>query len=82
MANGWNLKFTRPNPKGGPDLQGLIVVHVADQYGAVVLATSKMQDAVFTIGSEASAESLAEHDVKPGQCRFWSRATDVCSSVA
>ena len=67
MAQGWNLKFTRPNPKGGADLQGLIVVHVADQYDAVVLATSKMQDAVFTINSEASVGSLAEHDVKPGQ---------------
>jgi hypothetical protein len=67
VAEGWNLKFTRPNPKGGPDLQRLIVVHVADQYGAVVLATSKMQDAVFTIDSEASLKSLAEHDVKPGQ---------------
>ena len=54
MAQGWNLKFTRPNPKGGADLQGLIVVHVVDQYDAVVLATSKMQDAVFTINSEAS----------------------------
>ena len=54
MAQGWNLKFTRPNPKGGADLQGLIVVHVADQYDAAVLATSKMQDAVFTIDPEAS----------------------------
>ena len=40
MAQGWNLKFTRPNPKGGADLQGLIVVHVADQYDAFMSQTS------------------------------------------
>ena len=65
MAQGWNFKFTRPNPKGGADLQGLIVVHVADQYDGVVWATRKMQDAVFTI--DWRLESLTEHDVKPGQ---------------
>ena len=71
MAQGWNFKFTRPNPKGGADLQGLIVVHVADQYDAVVLATSKMQDAVFTIDSEAriahGTRRQARANVGPGR---------------
>jgi hypothetical protein len=67
MKVGWKFKTRRPDPKGGPDLQGLIVVHVADQGAAIVVAASKMQDAIFEIDSEASPEMLAEYDVKPGQ---------------
>jgi hypothetical protein len=67
MAAGWKFKTRRPNPNGGPDLQGLVLVHVADQHGAIVVAASKMQDAIFEIDSEASPELLAQYDVKPGK---------------
>jgi hypothetical protein len=67
MAEGWKFKFTRPNPDGGPDLQGLAVVHVADQGAAIVVAASKMQDAIFAVDSEASPELLDQYNIKPGE---------------
>jgi hypothetical protein len=67
VAQGWKFKMTRPNPDGGPNLQGLVVVHVADQQGAIIVAGSKMQDAIFQIDSEASAELLGQYDIKPGE---------------
>ena len=66
MAEGWKLRTRRPDPKGGPELQGLVVVRVADQGMAVALAVSRMQDAIFQVDSEASAEFFDEYDVKPG----------------
>src|ERR1700741_2667348 len=67
LAPGWKLRFTRPNPKGGLDSKGVMLVLVADQLGAIVLAANKMQDAVLAIDSEASAELLDQYKVKPGE---------------
>jgi hypothetical protein len=67
MAEGWKFKTKRPDPDGGPDLLGLVVVRVADQHGALEVAASKMPDAILEIDSEASLELLEEYDMKPGQ---------------
>jgi hypothetical protein len=67
MAEGWKFKTRRPNPDGGADLLGLVVVRVADQHGAIAVAASKMPDAIIEIDSEASPELLEEYDMKPGQ---------------
>jgi|HubBroStandDraft_2_1064218.scaffolds.fasta_scaffold1197899_2 hypothetical protein len=61
MAQGWKFRTKRPNPKGGPDLQGMIVVRVADQLGARLVAADKLPDATI------SAEFLEQYDIKPGQ---------------
>ena len=67
MAEGWKFRTRRPNPDGGADLLGLVVVRVADQHGAILVASSKMPDAVLEVDSEASPELLEEYDMKPGQ---------------
>jgi hypothetical protein len=64
---GWKFKIRRPDPKGSPDLQSLVVVHVADQLEAITMAASRMPRAILEIDSEASAELLEQYDIEPGQ---------------
>jgi hypothetical protein len=66
MAEGWKLTTRRTNPKGGPDLQGLVVVRVADKQVAAAMVEREMPDALILIDSEASPELLDKYEVEPG----------------
>jgi hypothetical protein len=67
MAQGWKFRTRRPEAEGGAYLQGLVVVHLADQGAAVAVIASKMPNVVVERDSEASPEFLAEYDIRPGE---------------
>ena len=66
MAKGWNIITSRPNPKGGPALQGRFLVTVSDKATAIQMVQQHLPDAEVTADSEASEGIIAEYRVKPG----------------
>jgi hypothetical protein len=67
VADGWNIITRRPDPAGGPDLQGAFVVRVSDRRTAIGLIQNQMPDTVVQIDSETSPEVFEKYDIKPGQ---------------
>jgi hypothetical protein len=74
MAEGWFVKTTRPDPKGGPDLQGRFLVRVLDPKTAVALVRSKYPNALVLADQKATAEQFEKYDIKPGaMLKLWER---------
>jgi hypothetical protein len=74
MPEGWYVTTTRPDPKGGPDLQSRFLVRVADQKTAIALVNRKYPDAIVTADQKATAEQFEKYDVKPGtMLHLWER---------
>jgi hypothetical protein len=67
MEKGWNIITSRPDPNGGPRLQGRFLVGVTEKPTAIALVQSKLPDAEVSADSEASADALETYLVKPGE---------------
>jgi hypothetical protein len=67
MAKGWNIVTRRPDPNGGPGLQGHFLVAVPEKSTAIALVQSKFPTAEVSADSEASAEALETYAVLPGE---------------
>ena len=67
MAEGWYVTTTRPDPKGGPDLQGRFLVRVSDRRAAILIMSSKYPDALIMADQEATLEQLDKYGVRSGE---------------
>jgi hypothetical protein len=67
MTKGWNIITTRPNTGAGLALQGRFLVAIPDRDQAIKAVRLRLPDAEVKIDSEASAEAIAEYDVKNGE---------------
>jgi hypothetical protein len=67
MAAGWNVITRRPDPEGGPDVQGCVVVRLSDREGAIALVQDKMPEATVSADSEASLQFLETLSIQPGE---------------
>ena len=67
MTTGWNIIAVRPRTGRGSVQQGRFLVAISDKAEAVREVQARVPDAEVTVESEASAELLKTHLVRPGE---------------
>ena len=67
MTTGWNIIAVRPRTGRSAVQQGRFLVAISDKAEAVREVQARVPDAEVTVESEASAELLKTHLVRPGE---------------
>lgn len=67
MTTGWKIIAVRPRTGRGAVQQGRFLVAISDKAEAVRAVQARVPDAEVTVESEASAELLKTHLMRPGE---------------